>query len=434
MSAVATSGPRRPAVWLDCDPGHDDAMAILLALFAPASDSAKAALDVLGLSTVHGNTTGHNSFVNAARLLAAYGVEPGAVPLWRGADDPLVRPGQVDIGIHGNDGLGGVECLPMPNDERFQAHLKQSNGAAGAGAAHVSAPSPLSSSVPGPDTLGLVRHQIGLLEKRTQAGLAPLSLVATGPLTNVALLIKLCPPSVLRHGVKQVVLMGGAAGVPGNRAPLAEWNIMVDPEAAAIVFDADLPVVMAGLNVTHQAVFTPQLQQCLLGTRSAQAGPSVAPLRRLVASAMTFFATTYAHEFGFSAGPPIHDMLTVAYVLDETLFSCQPFPAAAAAAAEQEGGGQSRSPSSKTSPPSPPPPPPPPPQRRKVTIDTRDGPTCGATIVDFFSQTPLAADADADAVAVRWGRGTRNAIVLEHVDVSGVAQRRSVSTKCVSTH
>lgn len=223
----------------------------------------------------------------------------------------------------------------------------------------------------------LVDFQLRLLESRLKQGLDPITIVATGPLTNIALLLSSAPGGsegeFIRKTLSRIVIMGGAAGVPGNRSPLAEWNIMVDPEAAAIVLDAPIPTVMAGLNVTHQAIFTQKQKD-----RLAERGRT--PIREMVASAMTFFSDTYREEFGFHEGPPVHDLLTVAYILDETLFEVGPDKTVKK------------------------------PQRLNVVVDTRPGPTYGATIVDFYNQNQIDQQAG-------WGSGGRNVLVLQHLDV-----------------
>jgi inosine-uridine nucleoside N-ribohydrolase len=213
----------RRAVWLDCDPGHDDAIAILLALFAPAESSAslqQSALRVLGISSVHGNASGTRTFINTLRLLSAYKIDASQCEIWRGADIPLLRQAKADVAIHGEDGLGGVECLPDidSGDSYVQGHLqsclKRSN----------TDDSSYSAKIPPPSPLSLVSHLLEVLQRRLQAKLPPISIIATGPLTNIALLIKMCPGSdlqMLRQTVKDIVIMGGAAGTPGNRSPLA---------------------------------------------------------------------------------------------------------------------------------------------------------------------------------------------------------------------
>lgn len=388
----------RPAVWLDCDPGHDDAVALMLALFAPApaptssasSSSRKdGALEVLGVSSVHGNSSGTRTFINAVRLLSAYKVDASQCSIWRGADVPLLRQAKADVAIHGEDGLGGVECLPDIDgkDDFVHRHLDSSLR---------SSQSQDSQGIPSPSPLSLMTHLLEMLQNRLHQGLPRISIIATGPLTNIALLIKMCPGNnlqLLEQTVDKIVIMGGAAGVPGNRSPLAEWNILVDPEAASIVFDSPLPVVMAGLNITHQAIFTVQSHRRLLLPRNqSDSGQSIeelhrqaSPIRRLVSSALTFFGSTYESEFGFDKGPPVHDMLAVAYVLDPTLFYSKGL----------HGSHQ-------------------PPKRYAVKVDTSKGLADGATIVDFHNQWGTIDDG--------WQAGGRNVLVLEHVDVSLYSQ------------
>ena len=329
------SGPSSPSVkplWLDMDPGHDDAIALLLALHHPA-------LQLLGVSTVAGNASGRDTFANAVRLLAAYRADT-AIPLVRGADAPLLREPRVDEGIHGHGGLGGVQGLPdlaAPLCQRWLA------------------------TAPHQPALHTLAH---LLADRISTHKPPINIAVTGPLTNIALFLTSYPH--LRPGIAQIVLMGGAAGVPGNRGPLAEFNILNDPEAAAIVFNTDIKVVMAGLNVTHQAIFTPELHDTLLG-HAAEREPT--QLQRMLSSMLTFFAKTYATEFGFSNGPPVHDMLAVAYIADPSLF----------------------------------------PQRKRYRVDVECAPglACGATVVDFWSD---------NVQHNGWGRGGRNVEVLEQLD------------------
>lgn len=365
------------AVWLDCDPGHDDAIAILLAFYGKQEESK--GLDVLGISTTHGNATGLHTYTNAIKVLTAYGIKPTQCKVWRGSDGPILRKGKVDVGIHGNDGLGGVECLPELKDANVQEHIR------------ATAKDRLDENgMPPADPLRLVQHQISILEERRRQGLPPISIIATGPLTNIALLIKLCPGdgSLLTETVEQVVLMGGSAGLSGNRSPLAEWNIYVDPESASIVFDSKLKVVMAGLNVTHQAILTPSLQNALLNKSRSS------PIRKLVSSAITFFADTYASEFGFIHGPPIHDVLTVAYVLDPTLFFSLEPRFNTPQLIEQSVFTQPKKVPSK---------------RFRVHIDTSPSDTtAGTTIVDFYQQWPIEHQG--------WHAGGKNAVVLEYVD------------------
>jgi inosine-uridine nucleoside N-ribohydrolase len=388
MSTIAKESSIK-AVWLDCDPGHDDAIAILLAFYGGKEDETRS-LDVLGISTTHGNATGFDTYTNAIKLLSAYGIKPEQCKVWRGSDEPILRKGKVDKGIHGNDGLGGVECLPEMQDEKVQEHIQSTSKG-----------DLEENGIPFANPLGLVQYQISILEERRRKGLSPISLIATGPLTNIALLIKLCPGngSLLTETIEEIVIMGGSAGMSGNRSPLAEWNINVDPEAASIVFDSKLKVVMAGLNVTHQAILTPSLHNSLLKNNIPQySSSSISPIRKLVSSAIAFFAETYSTEFGFINGPPIHDVLTVAYVLDPTLFfSLEPRFNTPQLIMMENIQSNHHHPKKVPS------------KRFRVKIDTSPSDTtAGTTIVDFYQQWPIEHDG--------WHAGGRNAIVLEYVD------------------
>ena len=440
------------SVWLDCDPGHDDAMALLMALHHPS-------LELLGVSTVAGNASGRDTFLNAVRLMALYRADP-AIPVIRGSDCPLVKEVKVDVGIHGHGGLGGVQGLPSLSSPLCQPWLQP---------AHPRTSSPTT----GPEPSLFLYTLSTILTERLNAGKPPIHLAVTGPMTNVALFIR-CYPHLLK-GIEQIVLMGGAAGVRGNRGPLAEFNILNDPEAASIVFNTDIKVVMAGLNVTHQAIFTAELHDRLLSGRvrspssrrhSRTAPNSISPshspaaaspvattsdlsaltpsgpsdLKRMLSSTLTFFAKTYASEFGFTRGPPVHDMLAIAYIIDRTLFFRRvPSPgdepnvamfdadphsskdahnavSGAVTRGVQEGsslgldpglGGNSsteasdlsdaaRGSTNGTHP-----------KRYRVDVECGDGLATGTTVVDFWADR-----VEHDG----WGRGGRNVEVLENLD------------------
>ncbi|PWN46830.1 nucleoside hydrolase [Violaceomyces palustris] len=448
--------PERKAIWLDADPGHDDAIALLIALHHPD-------LELLGVSTVAGNASGRDTFLNAVRLMAAYRA-PTHIPLIRGADEPLVKQSKVDVGIHGEGGLGGVQGLPPLSSPLCQNWL------------HPTQPRTSSPST-SPEPALFLHTLSNLITDRLSNNKPPIHLAVTGPLTNAALFVK-CYPHLLK-GIAQIVIMGGAAGVRGNRAPLAEFNIMNDPEAASIVFDADIKVVMAGLNVTHQAIFTAELHDRLLSSSKRrpsqnqviQSDPTpptsnqttVSELKKLLSSILTFFAKTYASEFGFTRGPPVHDMLAIVYIIDPTifhrrvpspgdlpcnhLFDSDPYaykdhyhPFHRSPSPEREGEKEevpitthpegkptSSSPlenrddpdqpfsSSSTSTSSSSPPSSPlhlvpahPPKRYNVQVETSSSSlACGATVVDFWG----------DSVQHQgWSRGGRNVEVLENLD------------------
>jgi pyrimidine-specific ribonucleoside hydrolase len=243
--------PRR--VILDCDPGHDDALAILLACASPA-------LDVLGVTTVAGNAGVANTTRNALRVLTL--LERTDIPVAAGADRPLVRDPLIQVSFHGESGLDGAD-LPEPG---FAA---------------------------------LPEAAVELTAALVRASAAPVTLVATGPLTNVALFLRAFPS--LHGRIGAISLMGGSLG-PGNTTASAEFNIWQDPEAAAIVFGSGIPILMSGLDVTHQALVLPADVERLeaLGTRTG----------RLFADLMRFFAIHHRDRYGWP-GPPIHDAVAV---------------------------------------------------------------------------------------------------------------------------
>ena len=241
-------------VILDCDPGHDDAIALLLALASPE-------LDLLGVTTVHGNQTLAKTTANALRVLDLVG--RGDVPVAAGADRPLVRDLTVASHVHGDSGLDGPALPPAARQP-------------------------------------LGEHAVDFLARTIESSPEPVTLVPTGPLTNIALLLR-------RTGganVGRIVLMGGAVA-EGNMTPAAEFNIWADPEAAQEVFHSGIDTTMIGLDVTHQAVTTPALQERLRQTGTIGA---------FVADLIDFFSVYHATTYGWE-GAPIHDAVAVAHVI-----------------------------------------------------------------------------------------------------------------------
>jgi inosine-uridine nucleoside N-ribohydrolase len=250
VSAAARPTP----VLLDCDPGHDDAIALLLAL-------ASAELDLLGVTTTYGNQTLEKTTANALRVLEL--VERTDVPVAAGAEGPLARELVVAAHVHGESGLDGP-VLPPPS----------------------------TAPVAG-DAVDFMAQAIAACER-------PVTLVPTGPLTNLARYLQ-------RHGsegLERIVLMGGAIA-EGNMTPAAEFNIWADPEAADAVFHAGVDVTMIGLDVTHRAVTTPDVQR-----RLRQAGS----IGSFVADLVDFFAVYHRETYGWE-GAPIHDAVAVAALI-----------------------------------------------------------------------------------------------------------------------
>ena len=247
-------------VLIDCDPGHDDAMALLLALASPE-------LELLGVTTVHGNQTLDKTTANALRVLEFAG--RGDVPVAAGADRPLTREPRVADHVHGETGLDGPD-LPPP---------------AGAPA---------------------TAHAVDFLADRLRMASGPVTLIPTGPLTNIALLLAHHPDVV--GDIERIVLMGGAIA-EGNVTPAAEFNIWVDPEAAARVFASGLEVTMVGLDVTHRALMTPEHAERLRAAGRVGA---------MVAELWAFYHRWHTRIYDFP-GTPVHDALAVAHVIRDDL-------------------------------------------------------------------------------------------------------------------
>jgi inosine-uridine nucleoside N-ribohydrolase len=242
-------------ILLDCDPGHDDAIALLLALASPE-------VELLGVTTVAGNQTLEKTTANALKVLEF--VDRGDVPLATGAPRPLVREPFVAAYVHGESGLEGPE-LPPPEGAPVEAHA------------------------------------VDFIAARIMESDRPITLVPVGPLTNVALLLALYPEAGER--LERIVLMGGAIA-EGNVTPAAEFNVWADPEAAARVFASGLDVTMIGLDVTHKALMTGAHADRLRG--SGRTG-------RMVAELFDYFHRFHAETYGFE-GSPIHDAVAVAHV------------------------------------------------------------------------------------------------------------------------
>jgi len=242
-------------VLIDCDPGHDDAIALLLALASPE-------LELRGVTTVAGNQTLEKTTANAIRVLEAAG--HGQLPVAAGAERPLVREPTRAAEVHGDSGLDGP-ALPPARARAIEAHA--------------------------------IDFLAGALLSSPQ----PVTLVPLGPLTNVALLLARHPGAAER--IERVVLMGGAIA-EGNVTPAAEFNVWADPEAARRVFDSGLDVTMVGLDVTHRALVGPDHAEQLRASGS---------LGRIVAELLDFYGGFHREVYGF-AGSPIHDAVAVAYV------------------------------------------------------------------------------------------------------------------------
>jgi len=232
---------------IDCDPGHDDAIALLLALASPE-------VELVGITTVHGNQTLEKTTDNALRVLALVGRED--VPVAMGAGRPLVREPDVAAHVHGESGLDGPDLPPRASKPVDQ-------------------------------------HAVDFLVEHVGSETV---LVPLGPLTNVAL--------ALERGIRpaRIVLMGGAIG-EGNMTPAAEFNIWADPEAAARVFASGLDLTMIGLDVTHRALLTPDWSERFR---------DVGRVGTFVAELVEFFKRYHRRTYGWD-GAPIHDAVALAH-------------------------------------------------------------------------------------------------------------------------
>lgn len=249
---------------IDCDPGHDDAIALILALASPK-------LNVLAVTTSAGNQTPDKTLRNALRILTLLGRHD--IPVAGGAPKPLLRELIIADKVHGESGLDGP-ALPEPGFA--------------------------------PEALTAVE----LMAKTLRTSTEPVTLVPTGPLTNIALLLSAHPE--LKAKIARIVLMGGSAG-PGNWTPAAEFNIYVDPEAAEMVFSAGVPITMCGLDVTHAAqVMDEDIERIRAITN---------PIARTVAELLDFFMIYHRDpKWGF-VGAPLHDPCTIAWLLRPELFT-----------------------------------------------------------------------------------------------------------------
>lgn len=250
-------------VILDCDPGHDDAIALILALTSPE-------LKVLAVTTSAGNQTPDKTLNNALRILTLLGRDD--IPVAAGAPKPLARELIIADNVHGESGLDGPK-------------------------------------LPDPAFAPVAMTALELMASCLRESPEPVTLVPTGPLTNIALLLAAHPE--LKSKIARIVLMGGAAGA-GNWTPAAEFNIYVDPEAADMVFKSGLPITMCGLDVTHQAqVMDEDIERVRAITN---------PVAQCVADLLDFFMIYHRDpKWGF-AGAPLHDPCTIAWLLAPALF------------------------------------------------------------------------------------------------------------------
>lgn len=257
MPNVSTPTP----IILDCDPGHDDAVAILLAV---ASEK----INLLGVTSCFGNCSIDDATYNARRILTLAGATD--VPVGRGAGKPLSAELELGNYVHGKSGLDGP-AMPEPAMEE----------------------NPLGA-------IELIRHLIESSEDKV-------TMVITGPMTNMAQLLRDHPDVSSR--IAEVIFMGGSTE-RGNHTPSAEFNTFADPEALQEVIDSGLPMRMVGLNLTHQALAVPEVVERMKAMDHV--------VGQTAAEWMGFFGSSYRQVWSFDA-PPVHDPCTVAALIDPTL-------------------------------------------------------------------------------------------------------------------
>lgn len=255
---------------LDCDPGHDDAIAMLLAWGNPN-------IDLVAVTTVAGNQSIEKVTHNALAVARVGNME--GLTIAKGSRRPLVRPETEHApSIHGESGMDGP-VMPTP------VHTLDSRSGV----------------------------QV-IIDTIMQNPEKTITLVPTGALTNIALAARMEPRIVDR--VKEVVLMGGGYHT-GNWSAVAEFNIKIDPEAAFVVFNEPWKVTMVGLDLTHQALATPEVVQKIANLNTKPA--------KFVCDLLDFFGKMYKKEQGFDY-PPVHDPCAVAYVIDPTVMTTKAVP------------------------------------------------------------------------------------------------------------
>lgn len=251
---------------IDCDPGVDDAIAILLAL-ASQSD-----FDLLGITTVAGNVPLSLTQLNARKICQLAGASN--VPVFAGCPRPLLQSLVTAEAVHGSTGLQGAD-LPDP-----QVPLQ-------------------------------VQHGVDFLIEQLMQTKMPITLATLGPLTNLAVAF-IKQPAIINN-IAEVVMMGGSV-TQGNVTPSAEFNVYVDPHAAKVVFEAGVKLTMIGLDVTHTVLTTP--------VRLAQIRDIETPVAIAAAGMLAFYGVEEATRLGMG-GSPLHDPCVIAYLLQPDLFRGQ---------------------------------------------------------------------------------------------------------------
>ena len=253
---------------LDCDPGHDDAVAILLA-------GKHEAIDLLGITVVAGNQTLEKTVCNALRVTQWLGID---VPVYGGCGRPMVREKVIAGDIHGESGLDGPVFPPL-------------------------------------DRAAEEMHAVEFMVRTLMASDGDITVVTTGPMTNLAMALRMEPR--IADKIRRIVLMGGSYQ-NGNVTPAAEFNIFADAEAAHVCFTCGRPITMVGLDVTRKALCYPEIVERMAKVNNRAS--------RLFCDLMGHFCRTQKEIFGW-AGGPLHDPITVAWLIDPSVLTLKPMNA-----------------------------------------------------------------------------------------------------------
>ena len=251
---------------LDCDPGHDDAIAIMLAGRYPG-------FDVQGITVVSGNQTLENTTRNALNVCQCLGLD---IPVYPGSPGPMVRVRPpIAADIHGSTGLDGPVFGPLTRKAE-------------------------------------AKHGSLFMIDCLRASAEPVTIVTTGPMSNLALAMRLAPDILPK--IREIVFMGGSYGL-GNVTPAAEFNIITDAEAAYVVVNSGCKITMVGLDVTRKALCLPSVVDRMekIGNRASG----------LFTDLMRFFNKTQKEVFGWEGGP-LHDPMTIAWLINPDVLTLKP--------------------------------------------------------------------------------------------------------------
>jgi len=256
---------QKEKIILDCDPGHDDAVAIMLAAINPK-------IELLGITVVAGNQKLEKTVNNALKVCNHLNLD---VPVYSGMSRPMIREQLIADDIHGETGLDG----PKFEELKIKAEDK---------------------------------HAVNFIIDTLMNSDEKITLVPTGPLTNIGMAIRFEPRIIEK--INRIVLMGGSYQL-GNMTPAAEFNILADPDAAHIVFSSGVKVVMMGLDLTRQASATKEVVEKIKSLNNKAS--------KLFVDLMEFFAASQKNVFGWGA-PPVHDPTTIAYIIDPECIEVKP--------------------------------------------------------------------------------------------------------------